>query len=194
MRLMLVFVSLLGSSILGPGSGAPVPEGVATPAIGQSASPYLVGDGTPLLPAGRPGVLDVITVGAPVKWLVPIVLRNNTDETMVLNNVHGIAHDAIGALIATGETGSFISPSVIPVGQVAIAGVYFNSQHHLPPATVLAFELDAEPASASRFRQDLEIDDATPGEERIIGLARNGTTNRLWDRSASSGSVSTWMG
>jgi hypothetical protein len=152
---------------------------VATPITDQIASPYLVGAGVPLLPAGRPGVLDVIAVGAPVKWFVPIVLRNNTDQTMVLNNVHGIARDSSGALIATGETGSFISPSVIPVYQVAIAVVYFNSLHHLPPATVLAFELDAEPATASLFRQDLEIDNATPGEDSIVGLARNATDEPL---------------
>lgn len=179
MRLVLVFMSLLGSTILGSGPGHSAHEMAATPGFDQSASPYLVGDGAPLLPTGRLGVLDVISVGVPVKWFVPIVLRNNTDETMVLNNVHGVARDTSGTLIATGETGSFISPNVISVGQVAIAVVYFNSQDHLPPATALEFELDAEPATDSLFRQDLEIDDATPGEERIVGLARNDTDESL---------------
>ena len=160
------------------------PPGVpATPAGGQGASPYLVGDALPLLPPGQPGVVDVIAVGAPVKWDVPIVLRNNTGEDVVLTNVRGTAQDATGTPIGTGEPGSLVSPWVVPAGQVAIAAVYFNTLEHLPPDAAVAFAPEAEPvATAVAFRQDLEIVEATPREDRIVGLARNGSDEPLVGR------------
>jgi hypothetical protein len=150
--------------------------GVPATLAGQDASQSLVGDALPLLPPGRPGVVDIITVGVPINYDVPIVLRNNTGEAVLLTSIHGTAHEATGALIATGEAGSFISPSVVRAGQVAIAWVYFNSRDNLPPDAVLAFEPETESlATATVFRQDLEIVEVAPGEQNITGLVQNGT-------------------
>ena len=160
-------------------SVAGTPAVAATPAA-QGGSPYLAGDALPLLPPGRPGSVDVIVVGAPVGWNVPVVLRNNTDEAVVIISVHGTAHDRTGALIGTGEPGAFMSPSLLPSGQAAIAGVYFNSAEYLPADAVLAFEPEIESAAtASDFRQDLEIVYATREEQGIVGQARNGTDDPL---------------
>ena len=170
-------VSALATPMVG------TPAGAATPAVSQRGSPYLVGDALPLLLPGTPGIVDVIAVGAPVTWNVPIVLRNNTDEAVVLTSIHGTASDTTGALIATGEPGSFMIPSVVPAGQVAIASLYFNSLEHLPPDAALDFEPEAEPlATASLVRQDLEIVEATRGEGGIVGLARNDTEDPLVGR------------
>lgn len=152
--------------------------GPATPVA--ATSPYLVGDALPLLPPGAPGVVDVIAVGPPAEWFAPVVLRNNTGQTLLLANVAGAAHDAAGELIATGNPGAFISPSVLPPGQAAIAVVYFNSLEDLPPDAVLTFEPETEPLATGRdFRQDLEIVEATREEDAIVGLARNGTDASL---------------
>jgi hypothetical protein len=148
--------------------------GPATPVAADS--PYPVGDALPLLPPGAPGIVDVIAVGPPAEWFAPVVLRNNTGQTLLLADVPGAAHDAAGELLATGSPGAFMSPSILPPGQAAIAVVYFNSLDHLPPDAVLTFEPETEPlAEDSDFRQDLEIVEATREGDAIVGLARNGT-------------------
>lgn len=175
-RVFVLLSLLLGSIVLGPSLNAVAQEVASTPGASGEASPYLVGDALSLLPPGEPGAMDVVAVGAPVKWHVPVVLRNNTDETVVLANVRGTAHDAAGAPLATGEPGSFLAPSVLPPGQVAIAAVYFNSLEHLPADAVLAFEVEFEPPAMTQvFRQDLEIVEATHEEDSIVGIVRNGT-------------------
>ena len=158
---------------------AATPGVPATP-TGHDASQYLIGDALPLLPLGRAGVVDVIAVGVPVEWFVPIVLRNNTDEAQVLSGVRGTAHDTTGALLATGATLSLISPSVVPAGQVAIADVYFSGVDYPPPDAVLAFEPETEPlATATVFLQDLEIVEATWEDQSITGVVRNSTAEPL---------------
>jgi hypothetical protein len=153
----------------------------ATPAASQETSPYLVGDALLLLPPGTPGVVDVIAVGAPVqKYFVPLVLRNNTEETIVLTRIHGTAEDAAGEPIGSGDVYSFMNPSVVAAGQVALAAIEFNSVEPLPPDASFAFEPEAESlATATVFRLDLEIVEATREEDRIVGLARNGTDQPL---------------
>ncbi len=162
-------------------AGAGTPGITATPTASQETSPYLVGDALPLLPPGTPGAVDVFAVGAPVqKYFVPIVLRNNTEETVVLTRIHGTAQDAAGEPIGTGDVYSFLNPSVVPAGQVALAEIEFNSVEPLPADASFAFEPEVEPlATATIFRLDLEIVEATPEEDRIVGLVRNGTDQPL---------------
>jgi hypothetical protein len=133
-----------------------------------------------LLPPGEAGTVAVIAVGLPEEWSVPVVLRNNTAETLVLTTVHGTAQDAHGDLIGTGDPGAFMSPIVLSPGQVAIAVVYFNSRDYLPADAVLTFEVETEPMTgASVFRQDLDLVDAVKEADGIVGLARNGSAAPL---------------
>lgn len=179
MRGLLVLLGLLGLSVLGAGSDARTHNITGTPVTGTPVS-SLAGDALPLLLPGEAGMVDVIAVGVPDEWNVPIVLRNNTDETLILTTIHGTAHDAAGALIGEGEPGAFMSPTVISPGQVAIAAVYFNSREYLPLDAVLTFEVETEPVTvAAGFRQDLEIVDAVHEADGIVGLARNGTNESL---------------
>jgi hypothetical protein len=182
LALLLVFAGFGGASLpvsAQTPSAAGTPGSGATPAA-QGGSPYLAGDALPLLPTGRPGNVDVIVVGAPMGWHVPIVLRNNSNETVVLINVRGTAIDSAGTLIGTGEPGAFMSPTHLAPGQVAIAAVYFNSADYLPLDAVLTFEPETEPAAtASAFRQDLEIIEATREDQDIVGQARNATDEPL---------------
>ena len=164
-----------------PPASAATPGSAATPAGPEQGSRYLAGDALPLLPPGHPSVVDVVAIGAPVRdWFVPIVLRNNTAETVVLTNVSGTAHDASGALLGSAEAFSFITPSIVPAGQVALAHLEFNSADPIPADAVLAFEATAAPlATAQVLRQDLEIVEAMQEADRLVGLARNGTDEAL---------------
>jgi len=179
MRCLLILIGLLSIGSGGPGPDARAEDLPATP-VTEFASSHLAGDALPFLPPGEAGALDVIAVGAPEEWSVPIVLRNNTDEAQVLTNIHGTASGATGEVIATGEPGAFMSPSVLPPGQVAIAVVYFNSSDYLPADAVFAFEVEFAPQETARvFRQDLAIADAVREADGIVGLARNGSNERL---------------
>jgi len=165
------------ASLTTPAAVASAPD--ASPATqGDTASAYLAGDALPLLPNGRASVVDVIAVGAPVRSTVPVVVRNNTGTDVVLSGVLGIARDAAGALIASGDVSMF-SPSLIPAGQVSIGSVFFGTTD-VPPDAALEFEPDAKPvAEANAFRQDIEIAESTRQPNRIVGLARNGTDKAL---------------
>lgn len=160
-----------------PTAGASAIETSSTPDSG-AASTYLAGDALPLLPTGRAGVVDVIAVGAPVRSTVPMVVRNNTGTDVVLSGVLGIARDADGTLIASGDVSMF-SPSLIQAGQVSIGSVFFGTTD-VPPDATLEFEPDATPiAEANAFRQDIAIAESTRQPNRIVGLARNGTDKSL---------------
>jgi hypothetical protein len=177
----------LGSGLNTDGSAlvrALATPSAATPVVsvesGEHNSPYLAGAALPLLPPGEPGVVDVIAVGAPVEWSVPVVVRNTTSEAVLLIAVRGTASDAAGAELATGEAGSFMAPSVLPPGEVALASIYFNSLEHLPPDAELAFEVESEPAAtADDFRRDLEIGAAAVEGEELVGVVRNGAAEPL---------------
>ena len=165
------------ASLTTPAADAAAPEASPTTESG-TASKNLAGDALPLLPTGRAGVVDVIAVGAPVRSTVPVVVRNNTSTDVVLSGVLGIARDASGTLIASGDVSMF-SPSLIPAGQVSIGSVYFGTTD-VPPDATLEFEPDATPAAGGNaFRQDIAIAESTRQPNRIVGLARNGTDQPL---------------
>jgi hypothetical protein len=113
-------------------------------------------------------------------WFVPIVLRNNTSETVVLSNIAGVAHDAAGTLLGDGNMMTFITPSVVPPGQVALASIEFNSVDPIPTDATVTVAPTAEPLTTTQvYRQDLEIVEATMEGDRIVGLAQNGTNESL---------------
>lgn len=155
------------------------PPAAATPSVAtESALPYLFGNALPLLPAGDSELVEVIVVGLPVRADVPIAVRNNTGEDVVLKGVFGIARDSSGTLIASSDISSF-SPYILPAGQVAIGSLYFGTTD-LPRGVTVEFDPDAEPLEDARVtRQDLEIVEAAQQPDGIVGLARNGTDAQL---------------
>lgn len=155
------------------------PPAAATPIVAtESALPYLFGNALSLLPPSDSEVVEVIAVGLPVRADVPIAVRNNTGEDVVLKGVFGIARDASGTLIASSDVSSF-SPYIVPAGQVAIGSLYFGTTD-LPRDVTVEFDPDAEPLEDARVtRQDLEMVEAAQQPDGIVGIARNGTDAEL---------------
>jgi len=72
------------------------PPAAATPIVAtESALPYLFGNALPLLPPGDTELVEVIAFGLPVRSDVPVAVRNNTGEDVVLKGVFGIALGSI---------------------------------------------------------------------------------------------------
>lgn len=152
------------------------PDQTGTP-VTEQPSP-LSGDGLPLLPAGTPGAVDVIAIGAPVRGSVPIAVRNNTGEAVLLRGVLGIARDANDTLAFSASVSTF-APFLLQSGQVAVGTVYFGP-NDLPDGLTLEFEPETSPAGGGRaYRQDLEIIEGTRTPEGVVGIARNGTSEPL---------------
>jgi hypothetical protein len=138
---------------------------------------FVLGESLPQLPAGDPGVVDVITVGAPVRSSVPVVVRNNTNSAVALDDVFGVARDQEGTLVLSGEV-SNMTPYRLPPGQIAAGSVYFGQD--VPPEATLEFEPQVEPFEEREFgSQDLIIIEAEVTPDGIVGIAANPTPEEL---------------
>ncbi|MEA2515512.1 MAG: hypothetical protein QOJ59_5001 [Thermomicrobiales bacterium] len=145
------------------------PEPSGSPAAGAGIA--LVGDAFPLLPAGEPGVVAVIAVGAPVRGAVPIAVRNNSGRDVLLDGVRGVARDQDGAVART-SLSSVFAPFLLPAGQVAVGDVYFGSGA-LPAGLTFEFEPQTFSVGVVAFRQDVEIAEVTRTADGIAGTVRN---------------------
>lgn len=159
---------------------------LTTPTAGETVQPddsdaestYLAGDALPLLPKGDDGIVAVIAVGNPVRGTIPVVVRNNTGEDVLLSGVLGIARDDAGALAFSGDVSMF-SPFYLGAGQVAVGDVYFGPSD-LPAGLTYEFEPQSSAVDDSlNFQQDLEIVEATRKTEGVVGIARNQTDERV---------------
>lgn len=138
----------------------------------------LFGDGLGLLPPGEAGTVAVIAVGKPVREALPVAVRNNTGEPVLLNEVIAVARDETGTLIATSMVGTLV-PYRIEPGQVAVGDIAFT------PGTVLdglSFEFEVQldsPDNQFLNRVDLTISEATKTNTGITGLAVNNSDEKL---------------
>ncbi len=136
-----------------------------------TASPYVGGNPTIRLPAGRPGRIDVVATG-PYDDLLPVVVRNNTNATATRIKVSGSAHTPSGKLLAVGEDQT-LSPNVVKPGEISFGYVYFDGAE-LPADA--RFRISATwDRSLAKYenRRDLVLINAGGVADRIVGFARN---------------------
>lgn len=96
---------------------------------GDASALVLATGPVPALAAGTPGKVAVIAVGSFEEHvnspLVPVMVRNQTSQTVAVDQVTGIARAADGSLLATGSDHGF-QPRVVAPGEIAFGFVYFD--------------------------------------------------------------------
>lgn len=146
--------------------------------IEQSSASFLFGEIDSLVPAGNPGKVEVVSVGAPVRSSLPIVIRNNSDTDVLLEDVLVTGRDASGGLVTVSEVSS-VAPYYLPSGGIAVGDAYFGTTD-IPSGLTFEFEIEtSETNSDFTYRQDLQIQEATNNGSELVGIAANSTEEDL---------------
>lgn len=98
---------------------------------GPKTSPYLLVQGTVVVPPGEAGKLDVVFTGKPpadpmLGSSVPVVVANNTSDTLERIEITGTARAADGSLAGSGTSQGF-QPARLAPGEWGISYVYFDT-------------------------------------------------------------------
>ncbi len=136
---------------------------------------YVGGNAFPLIPMGDSGELSIVGVGSlDTIGRLPFVLRNNTSTDVLDVKVAVIVRDGAGNLAGRADSLE-VRPHFVPVGGVAFGYAYFGGIN-LPADAQFELEAEATPADIARFNifRDLDIDEASLFEDRVVGVATNG--------------------
>lgn len=129
------------------------------------------------LAPGEPGKVSVIESGPYVtgSQILPVLVRNMTGQTLGRITLTGVARDATGALVGSGEDQG-LQPAVVAPGEVAWGDVYFGAD--LPQGTTFEVLASGEPLGDLSFSNlPMEITELNVSQDTIVGIASNaGTT------------------
>jgi hypothetical protein len=154
------------------GGSVATEEPAGDEAQGGGASPYLFGPGVELLPAGTSGEVEVVLQGVYDGNILPLIVRNNTDEPIGRVQVTGSARSAAGDLIAAGGDQGF-NPSRVEPGSYALGYLYFDGAA-LPADATFEFNVSySAPESGSFSSIDMTVIEATFLGDRIVGTLQN---------------------
>jgi hypothetical protein len=149
---------------------------------GDNAHVFTVGE--VVVPAGDAGTVSVVLTGPDDGSSVPMIVRNNTADTLYNLEVTGIARDAAGTLAATGSSQGF-EPVAVGPGEWAMGYVYFEA---LTGGETYEWQTQFDTEAGFIGQLDLTISEAelTSGEfnQQVVGIATNENADPV-----SSGSV-----
>jgi hypothetical protein len=136
------------------------------------ASRFVNGNASPTLPAGGSNVVAVIAIGRYSDTL-PVVVRNNTSQTITRIKVTGTANDPSGNLLVSGGDQGFM-PDVVRPGEIALGYVYFGGKQ-LPSDAIFKLEATATPQAENNFDNhvDLTVTQARHVGDSIVGYLKN---------------------
>ena len=150
-----------------------------TTATTGPASVPLVGNATPLVPEGEPGVISLVYAAPSIdirRENMGFVLRNNTDRVLIAPEATAEARASDGTLIAVAEKVD-VGPVVVGPGEILVGRAYFGVGAGLPPDAVLSVDV-----SESELREEFRPVPLTivetafePGDPltKVYGIVRN---------------------
>jgi hypothetical protein len=135
------------------------------------ASKFIGGNSSPPLSAGKPNTIAVVATGQYRDWL-PVVVRNNTSQTMTQIKVTGTASSRSGTLLASGGDQG-IYPDIVKPGEIAIGIIFFNGKR-LADA-VFKLEATGTPQPDSQFDNRIDLSVSKPGHTggSVVGYLTN---------------------
>lgn len=152
-------------------NGAAPPLKNPPPPLDARSSNYLKGNASPPLPPGEPDKIAVIAKADKVENdILPVVVRNNTRETVIRIQIAANVRDGSGKLIASGEDQGF-SPNMVNPGEIALGYVYFGIGSKLSSGDQLELIARATPLSEAQFEniRDIEITELNKVAQRAYG-------------------------
>lgn len=160
------------------------PAQAGTPNVATSQD-YVAGTALDLLAAGEPRAISVIAVGPYIDNELPVVVRNNSGETVQRVTVAATARTADGSLLASGEDRNLLPYRVMPAG-VAFGYIDFGGVE-LPVDASFEFTVQGAPAQdlSDAGILDYQVTSVSSIDGRFVGEVVNGH-----DRALSSSSLS----
>lgn len=138
------------------------------------ASRFVSGNASPALPDGEPGQVSIIVMGEiGGQSYVPLILRNNTGDTITRIGLFAVARTSDGEMFAVGE-GDADQPHVVAPGEITFGHLLFgnaelSSSMHLD--IEVTYDLVKEGGRA--VNRDLEIEEFQFLESHLVGVLRN---------------------
>jgi hypothetical protein len=155
------------------GGGNPSPTPSIRADSGSIPTATLFGE-APEVPAGDDGEVTVVMTGGIVRSDIPIVVRNNTGQDIVITDVFATGRTDDGTLAASAEVSSIV-PYRVPAGGIAVGSVYFGVDE-LPDGLTYEFEPQYESAkSDDGYFLDVPIVEAELTASGVIGRISNPT-------------------
>lgn len=130
---------------------------------------FVSGD-RPVIPEGTSGELVVAMQGPGTGAIAPVVVRNNTDAIVYDVVVEGIARNAAGTLVATGQSQQML-PYAVVAGGIAFSYVYFEAGD-LTGTETFEYQVSASETDTAGL-STLPISEATIVERDVVGLVNN---------------------
>jgi hypothetical protein len=144
-------------------------------ALSPLSSPYVGGTEVPGIPDGSPGAIEVVLSGSYDGSIIPVLVRNRTERSVIRIEVSATARDTDGNIIATGSDQGF-SPNLVRPGEIAFGYLYFDGATFPSEVEidVVPVAEDAEGDFASlENRRDLSVDSVSLAGDRLVGEATN---------------------
>ncbi len=135
-------------------------------------SPFIDGNASPRLPAGRPGRIDVIVVGRydAATELLPFIIRNNRRRTADSIEIGLSVTSRSGDLLET-DPPAVLFPTVLRPGEIAF-GVFSINREYVPAGARFEFRFVQEP-SLQVLLTDQQVTNTRLVNGRVAGTARN---------------------
>lgn len=135
------------STAAADGRASPAPTTPPTAIV----STMMAGTAHPAVTPGTIGQLDVVYIGAPISnsslgTIVPVVVWNGTGQTAAHIDVSGIAKDAAGTVLGSGDSQD-INPTNVAAQGVAFGMVYFRQSIPIGSSLNLTATGDEGPSS-----------------------------------------------
>lgn len=163
----------------GSGSAATTTAAREVVPLPASSSPFVVAEGIGDLPPGTPGEVSVVAHAGALErsGSLPVIVRNMTDRPLIDVGVSGVARDASGGLVASGEDQG-LQPTVIEPGAIGFGYVYFG----MDVQGAATFELTASGTDlddAFFGPGDLAVAEYNRTAVAIVGILRNDSSDEV---------------
>lgn len=150
-----------------------VAQEVGTPAATQdTANSFVFGNGLDLIPAGAPNTVEIVAQGSIQSSYVPFVLRNTTQQTIVVSEIIGTIRDGAGKLLDTVSYAEYAPQNLLPSG-VSFGYATF-SEDSLPLDVTVELVVNVELGPSGDYLE-LPITEVEANSDGFVGAVENST-------------------
>lgn len=165
---------VLGSSTVGMAARHIAARQVGTPAATQdAANPFVYGTGIDLIPAGTPNTVEIVVQGPIQSSYVPFVIRNTTQQTIVVSEIIGTLRDGTGKLLDTVGYAEYAPINILPDG-ISFGYATF-SEDNIPLDVAVELVVNVELGPSGDFIE-LPITELEANSDGFVGAVENTTS------------------
>lgn len=145
--------------------------------VANNENPFVTGTAFDLVPQGTTDGVEIVAQGPLTSYIVPVVVRNNSSETVTITNIIGTARSSDGTLLDSVTMADIVPKFVEPNG-VAFGSAYFSED--LPVNTLIELEPEFESAGSGFITYaDLDIVEVEQTSMGFVGTIENTTEENV---------------